>query len=60
MEEIDRQMDWQRYLRALDARTAEHIEERRDAMLHGDIKRENISPEEWEAIREHDEIAGEV
>lgn len=52
-------MDWPRILRALDAGKLERIEERRQAMIGGDVKQDDIKAEEWAAIVEHDELYAE-
>lgn len=53
LEEID-QMDWARYLRAMQARHIMQVEKRRLALLRGDIK--TMSPDEWAMIAEHEEL----
>ena len=50
LEEID-QMDWGRFLRAIEAQAIERIEDRR---VRGIEKPTSLEPEDWEAIREHD------
>lgn len=54
LEELDG-MDWPRYLRALAAERIEAIEYRRRMWMAKKLKAEDITPEDWEAIQEHDE-----
>lgn len=54
LEEIDSAMDWNRYLRSLEAERVEQIEARRILYLAGKIKADDISDGEWLAIDAHD------
>jgi len=54
LDELDR-MDWPRYLRAIDAENIEAVEERRRLMLAGKIGKDGMTPDDWAAIRQHDE-----
>ena len=46
-------MDWGRYLKAMDAGNVEGIEDRRLAQMSGKAK---LDSDEWDAIREHDQM----
>ena len=54
LDELD-QMDLPRYLRAIDAENIEAVEERRRLMLAGKIGKDGMTPDDWAAIRQHDE-----
>jgi hypothetical protein len=49
-------MDVFRFLRALQARGIERIEQTRSEFKKGKLKAENITADEWDRIKEHDEI----
>lgn len=49
-------MDTGRYLRALEAKEMVRIERRRQAFLDGALSAGDIAPDDWQAIREHDEL----
>jgi len=53
LDEIDTQMDWPRYLRALAAQRIAGIEARR---VNGIADPEKLTAEDREAIQEHDEL----
>ena len=53
LDELD-EMDWPRYLRAMNAEQVEAIEEKRKLFMADRIEAGDLSAEEWEAIREHD------
>lgn len=46
-------MDWGRFLRAIEAQAIERVEEKR---IRGIEKPDSLEAEDWEAIREHDEL----
>jgi hypothetical protein len=58
LEELD-QMDIGRYFRAMEAKAMLPIERKRAAWLGGVFKTEDITPEEWAAIREHDQLVSD-
>jgi hypothetical protein len=58
LEELD-QMDITRYFRAQEAKALLPIERKRGAWLRGVFKIEDITPDEWAAIREHDRLVGD-
>ena len=58
LEELD-QMDTGRYLRALEAKEMVRIERRRQAFLDGALSAGDIAPDDWQAIREHDQLVNE-
>ena len=53
LDELD-EMDWPRYLRAMQAEKIEAIEERRKLFMANKIQPDELTADEWEAIREHD------
>ena len=53
LEELD-QINWPRYMRAMEAERVMQVEERRLALLGGHIK--NMSADDWELISENEEI----
>lgn len=58
LEELDTLMDWNRFLRSLEAERAEQIEVRRSLYLAGKLKADDISTDEWEVIEAHDAMMG--
>ena len=59
LEELD-QMDITRYFRAQQAKTQTlPIEYKRRAWLGGVLKTEDMTPQEWQAIAEHDAMVSE-
>ncbi len=58
LEELDALMDWNRFLRSLEAERAEQIEVRRVLYLEGKLKADDISVDEWEVIEAHDAMMG--
>lgn len=52
-------MDITRYFRAQEAKALLPIERKRGAWLRGVFKIEDITPDEWAAIREHDRLVGD-
>jgi len=54
LDEIDTEMDIFRFLRALQARGIERIEQTRKEHIKGKIKPDAISSEEWKQIKAHD------
>ena len=58
LEELDTLMDWNRFLRSLEAERAEQIEVRRSLYLAGKLKADDISADEWEVIEAHDAMMG--
>lgn len=55
LDEIDR-MDWPRYLRAMEVNRVMAIEDRRAQFLAGKIDPHALTPDEWAAITEHDNL----
>jgi hypothetical protein len=55
LEELD-QMDVGRYMRALQAKQMIGPERKRAAWLAGVFKQEDITPDEWAMIQEHDRL----
>lgn len=53
-------MDIFRFLRALKARNVEGIETLRQRFRERKIKADDITPEQWEDIRRHDQIMDEL
>lgn len=53
LDELD-QMDWPRFLRAMEAEAIIRVEEKRSAFFRGDVK--TMSEDEWTMIVEHDEL----
>ena len=51
-------MDWNRFLRGLEAERAEQIEVRRSLYLAGKLKADDIPADEWEVIEAHDAMMG--
>lgn len=49
-------MDWGRFARAMEAEYTELIEKRREAQIAGQAE---LTPDEWEIIKEHDELMTE-
>ena len=47
-------MDWPRYLRALEATAIMAVEDKRLALLRGDVK--SMTEDEWRLIEEHERI----
>ncbi len=58
LEELDTLMDWNRFLRSLEAERAEQIEVRRSLYLAGKLKPDDITSDEWEVIEAHDAMMG--
>lgn len=52
-------MDLGRYFRAQEAKALLPLERKRRAWLGGVFKMEDITPEEWAAIREHDQLVSD-
>ena len=59
LEEIDTQMDWHRYMRAVAAAAAERIEDKRALQMSGKLKATDLDAATWEAIQLHDKLMGE-
>ena len=57
--EIDEQLDWFRFLRAVESEHIERIEDKREMQIKGEIKPTDLLTSEWESILEHDEILAE-
>lgn len=55
LDEID-EMDLLRYLRAMEARNIDTLEETAHQVQTGKRKGSDVSKEEWEQIREHQKI----
>lgn len=55
LEELDR-MDWPRYLRAVEVTRVMAIEDKARQFVAGELDPSALSPEEWAAIAEHDEL----
>jgi hypothetical protein len=53
LDEIDG-MNWPRYLRALEAERIEQVEDRRALYLAKKLKSEDLTPDDWTAIQQHD------
>lgn len=58
LEELDTLMDWNRFLRSLEAERAEQIEVRRVLYLEGKLKDSDITADDWEVIEAHDAMMG--
>jgi len=56
LDEIDTQMDVFRFLKAIQARGIERIEQTRKDQIKGKIKAADISTDEWKQIKRHDLI----
>ena len=54
LDEIDTQMDVFRFLRAVQARSIERIEQVRKDQIKGKIKAADTSGDEWKQIKRHD------
>lgn len=52
-------MDLGRYFRAQEAKALLPLERKRRAWLGGVFKMEDITPEEWAAIAEHDRLVSD-
>lgn len=59
LDELDTLMDWNRFLRSLEAERAEQIEVRRSLYLANRIKADEISAAEWDVIDAHDAMMGD-
>lgn len=55
LEELD-QMDVSRWMRSLQAKSMLATERKRAAWLGGVLKTEDITPDEWVSIAEHDKL----
>jgi hypothetical protein len=55
LDELD-QMDWARYLRAIETDRIVAIEQRRQQFLSGSIAPDAMTAEDWDVIQEHDRI----
>lgn len=55
LEELD-QMDWPRYLRAMEVNRVAAIEDRRRQFLAGDLDPTSLTADDWAAIAEHDRL----
>lgn len=58
LEELD-QMDIGRWMRSLAAKQTLATERKRTAWLRGVFKTEDITPDEWQAIQEHDAMVSD-
>jgi hypothetical protein len=52
-------MDIGRWLRSVEAKQTLAVERKRAAWLGGVFKTEDITPDEWRAIQEHDKLVSE-
>ena len=52
-------MDVNRWLRSLEAKSMLTLERKRAAWLRGVLKSEDMTPEEWQAIAEHDAMVSD-
>lgn len=55
LDELD-QMDWARYLRAIEIDRIVAIEARRQQFLDGHIAPDAMTPDDWLVIQEHDQL----
>ena len=58
LEELDT-VDWFRFMRALEAERIEKIEERRELHVTGKLEAKDLSTDDWESIKRHDELLAE-
>ena len=56
LDEIDTQMDWARFMRAVKAEAVERVEDKRAMQLTGKLKAKDLSEDDWAAIKRHDEV----